>query len=259
MKRIWSLVVVATTLLAAATALGAEPEGVVVRNRLYNPKHQVELGVEASLSLINRLVSHDNFQITGAFDLTNEWAIEVFGGYALSGHTDVANQVESAVASKSASTTPVDDFSGLWQMQWNAVAGVRWAPIYGKLNLVADLPVHFQAYLAAGAGAAGLTRSSVTYCLSGTALDENGAPTCPNPLVNNRVSPVIHFGGGLRFWMGQHWALRIELRDYTFPDQYQIEIDRQQAATGNQQAGQPVPSAGFESLIFAGLGVSYLF
>src|SRR6185503_5188415 len=105
-------------------------------------------------------------------------------------------------------------------------AGARWAPIYGKLNLFADLPVHFQAYLGAGGGVAGMERTSVTYCLAPSTTDQAGNPLCDQPLDEKRVSPLAQFGGGLRFFLGQHAALRLEARDYTFPDKFQINIDR---------------------------------
>ncbi len=34
----------------------------------------------------------------------------------------------------------------------NGSIGARWQPIYGKINLIAELPVHFQLYLWAGGG-----------------------------------------------------------------------------------------------------------
>ena len=259
--RTWSKTAAALAMvLAASPVLAAEPERVVVRNRLHQPQGEVELGVQAGVSLVNRLVSHTNLQATAAYNFTNELALELLGGYALSSHTDVANQVNSEVASHSIATKPTDaDFAGLWQIQWNAVAGIRWAPIYGKLNLFADVPVHFQMYLGAGGGAAGLRRESVTYCLAASTKDSLGNSLCDNPLVESRVSPVVQFGGGLRFWLGPKAALKLEARDYTFPDRYQVNINRAQAATGDTQAGQLVSSPGFEHVIFVSAGVSYIF
>lgn len=262
-KRTWTMLPALAVALYAASALAAEPERVVVRNRLYNPQGQMEIGVQAGMSLVNKLVSHDNFQLAAAYNFTNEWAVEAFGGYAVSSHTDVADQANSSVAGYSpTSLQVVDDFAGLWQLQWNVAAGARWAPIYGKLNLFADLPVHFQAYLALGAGVAGMERTSVTYCLSPAIEDQNAIPSgkrCDDPLVEKRTAPLAQFGGGLKFFMGPHAALRLEARDYAFPDKFQININRAQAATGDPAAGEPVSSPGFEHIIFLSAGVSYIF
>jgi len=255
-----NILLVLATLMLASSAFGAEPERVVVRNRLYNPEGQIELGVEAGMSVINRLVSTDNFQVTGAYNFTNEWAVELFGGYALSGHTDIADQVNSEVASKPINTfQTVDDFAGLWEMKWNVAAGARWAPIYGKLNLFADLPVHFQAYIAGGPGVAGLERKSVTYCTAAPTQDADGNTICDQPLDETRVAPMGQVGGGLRFWLGPKVILRLEARDYFFPDKYQINIDRQVAQSGVTDAGQEVGSPGFENIVFLSAGLSFVF
>src|SRR5580700_379406 len=158
--RLRPLLVVMAVLLIAPLCRAAEPENVVVRNRLYSPAGSVELGVDVGASIIERLISNTNLQAVGAYNFTNEWAIEALVGYAISGHTSIADQVTSEVASKDVNTTPqVDDFSGLWEIKWNAVVGARWAPIYGKLSLSSEIPVHFQAYLLGGGGAAGLSRT----------------------------------------------------------------------------------------------------
>lgn len=248
------------TLLFGTAAHAAEPEKVVVKNRLHVPEGKVELGAQVGQALINRLTDHTNFQARGAYNFTNEWAAELMGGYAYSRHTSIANQVTSEVASKKVDTTPVvDDFPSLWEMKWNVVAGARWAPIYGKLNLVAELPVHFQAYVGAGAGVGGLSRTSVTYCLQDASKDAAGNVTCAEPLTETRVSPLIHFGGGLRFFVGRSVALNIEARDYTFPDKYQAEIDRKAAISGNAEAGKYIQSPGFQNVVFVTAGLSYLF
>jgi len=256
-------------LFCASSAFAAEPERVVVRNRLYNPAGHFELGAEVSTSLINRLVSHDNFQLAAAYNFSDEWAIELLGGYAYATHTDIADQIttgaQSIPAKPVSSFQTVDDFAGLWELQWNAVLGARWAPIYGKLNLLADVPVHFQFYVGAGGGAAGLSRTSVTYCLDARPGDraqtdaDTGEPTCIDPLQETRVAPVFQFGGGFKFWAGQHWGLRLEARDYFFPDSYQVGIDRARAAGGDVNAGQDVSSPGFEHVVFLSVGVTYIF
>ena len=73
------------------------------------------------------------------------------------------------------------------------------------------------------------------------------------------MSPVIQFGGGLRFWLGPKVVLRLEARDYTFPDKYQVNINRAVAQTGDPNAGTPVDSPGFEHIVFLSAGVSYVF
>ena len=51
-------------------------------------------------------------------------------------------------------------------MVGGALVMARIAPIYGKLNLAAELPVHFQVFLLGGAGAAAFKHESVNLCAS---------------------------------------------------------------------------------------------
>jgi outer membrane beta-barrel protein len=251
--------VVLAGLVMAGGAQAAEPENVVVRNRLYNPEGTFELGVEVSSTIVQQMVSHTNIQAIGAYNFNREWAAEVLVGYAVSGLTDIANQVSSQISSVTPAQTPtINDFSNMWQMKFNAVADARWAPIYGKLSLSAEIPVHFQAYLVAGGGVASLQRTSVAYCLSPAGTDANNDSICPDPLVENRVAPVAQFGGGLRFFIGPHVALRLEVRDYAFTDQYNVNIQRAEAEAGSTTAGTPA-SAGIEQLVFMTAGLTYIF
>ncbi len=58
-------------------------------------------------------------------------------------------------------------------MSADAVVGLRWQPIYGKVGVFAEIPIHFQAYIFAGAGAGLFNRTSVVLC--------NQAPPFPTP------------------------------------------------------------------------------
>ena len=73
---------------------------------------------------------------------------------------------------------------------WGARAGVAWSPIYGKISLLAEQVVHFDMYLAAGAGILGATRQD--------------------------PSVAFDVAWGQNFFIGQGMALRFELRDQIF-------------------------------------------
>ncbi len=74
---------------------------------------------------------------------------------------------------------------------WAGHLEVGWAPIYGKLSLLAEAVFHFDAYVAGGVGVVG---------------PSDGSPA---------------FGGtlavGQRYFINEWMALRLELRDQVFP------------------------------------------
>jgi outer membrane beta-barrel protein len=195
----------------------------------------------------------------------------------------------------------------------HAELNLRWSPIYGKLNLLGELPIHFQAFLTLGGGAGQFQFYSPVFCLQeGTIPDPNdplntnpftetsnpneiGSPSfqaqntgakipgCVYPLHMTDIKPVGNFGGGLRIFITKNVALKLEVRDYFFPDFYFISIQRSQIGgwngTGydtNFPTNNPTPntvqgycasssncnkasSPGFTSIVLINFGLQWIF
>jgi outer membrane beta-barrel protein len=266
--------------LLPALASAAEPEKVVVRNRLYSDAGQMEATASAGFTMVNYLTSHTNLTATFTYNLAEEWAVEVAGGYALSSQTNVAEAASTEVVQSNPQSQQrsVDDFQDLWQMTWNAVATARWSPIYGKLNVAAELPVHFKGFLLLGAGAGGFERDSLVYCI-GTVSDSQrkqatcrpemeGEPYALTPLHASAIKPVVVGGLGMRFYVNEWLGLRLEVRDVVFQDSYRVGITRLQAerdsaavAGGDAAAtqGEPAASPGVTNLVFFDVGATFAF
>lgn len=247
--------------LALPALASAETEGkvekVVVRNRIHHSQGQWEVNPGIGFSLSNQMTEHTNFELGLAYNLWESFALELRGGYALAGLSSVAKQVQQQYVG--AIQQPTDenseqkytDFADSWQLQWQAMVLPRWQPIYGKLNLVTELPVHFQGYLTAGGGLVGLHRQSAIYRQGAQFLEED------------RQSPAFAGGGGMRFWMSDWAVLKIELLDIAFPDQFREGISRYQASLetpgADPQVGKEVASPGLTSLLFLNIGTSFQF
>ena len=257
--------------LITSTAVAGEPERVVVRHRLYTSSGKLELSASAGLTPVDFLTDHKSLALGLGYNLAEQWALELEGGYALSRHTRVAQGAAARVVTTDPAKgqASVDDFSDLWQMTWNTTLVLRWTPIYGKINLAAELPVHFQAYLVAGGGAGRMVRDSLVYCVG--APTSRPAATCdppsagagPNdltPLHETALKPLAAFGGGLRFFVSQRVGVRVEVRDLAFPDSYRVGIDRaaveqDPSARGSAPGhGRPAGSPGITHLVFARVG-----
>ncbi len=262
--------------LIASSAVASEPERVVVRHRLYTSAGKLELSASAGLTPVDFLTDHKSLALGLGYNLTEHWALELEGGYVLSRHTSVAQ----ASAARVVTTDPaqglgsVDDFRDLWQMTWNGTLVLRWTPIYGKINLAAELPVHFQAYLVAGGGAGRMVRDSLVYCVgtpssrSAATCDPQSGGEGPNdliPLHEIAIKPLATFGGGLRFFVNQRVGVRVEVRDVVFPDSYRVAIDRAAAEQdltargGAADQGRPAGSPGLTHLVFARVGATLTF
>ncbi|MGI5860690.1 MAG: outer membrane beta-barrel domain-containing protein [Myxococcales bacterium] len=267
------------TMLAPASALCAEPEKVVVRNRLYVNEGRFEASASAGLSVVNYLTRHTNLTASLAYNVTEQWAVELVGGYALSSQTNVAEAASNEVVQSNPASQQktVDDFEDLWQMTWNVGLAARWAPIYGKMNVAAELPVHFNAYLLAGAGLGGMERDSLVYCIGDVDDSHRKLATCRpdgsgdyslTPLHSSQVKPIFMGGLGFRFIVNEWAGLRIEVRDMAFPDSYRVDIARAAAEKdfaakdgGDQAAtqGQPASNPGLTHLVLFNIGATFSF
>ena len=283
MKSISRVLTVALGIAAlSSSALAAEPERVVVRNRKFTVDGKFEASVMGGFTMVNYLTDHTNFRLNLAYNLAETLALEIGGGYALSKHTNVAEAASNEVVQSDPSSAQkiASDFEDLWRMTWQADVALRWAPIYGKINIAAEVPVHFQAYLLVGGGVGGMVRDSLVYCIGTPSSRKNAVCTTTpgdaapsnvlTPLHNAQVKPMFEAGGGMRFFINELVGLRIEVRDQAFPDSYRVKINRKNAeadlpaktggdAAANPSVSEAAPNPGFTHLVFLNIGVSFVF
>jgi outer membrane beta-barrel protein len=114
-------------------------------------------------------------------------------------------------------------------MKGLAGAEGAFAPVYGKLNLLAELPVHFDLVLLAG----------VDWITYQKAVDFQTAQQGPP---GSDSSLGGHLGLGMRFFFGGFMGLRFEVRDYL----YSAEV----GSTGQSH---------LQNQFFVDLGLSFFF
>lgn len=222
-------------------------EKVAVRNRLFSVAGRWEVGANVGFTLLGKLTEHFNFNASVAYNPTDWLGLELRGGYARSMHTSIADDLQDVRLKKA----QVTDAADLWELTGHGVLGLRFQPIYGKINLMAELPIHFQLYLWAGGGAGYLKRESVALCEgkpTETGCGEGGF------LREGRISPLVSLALGFRFFLPfQGHSIKLEVRDWSFLDQYRMNVDR---ATGT---GGMTNSAGITNLVQIDLGYAFIF
>ncbi len=250
--------VVALTVSGQAVAAEELLENVVVRNRLFRVQGKLEVSPTFGLAPVTWLTEHYNFNVGAGYNLLETLAFEARGGYALTRQTSTARRIAGMFLARdpnAGAQATVDDFSNLWEMNANLVLGIRWAPIYGKLSLLSETPVHFQAYLWAGGGAANFSRQSIVYC---TDVDRGDTVNCNSWLTESRMAPVGSAAVGFRFFTHQGGALKLELRDYIYSDRYRTGIDRVAAEQGNNATGTD-GDRGLANIVLIDLGYTFFF
>ncbi len=230
-------------------------EKVAVRNRLFSVEGKWEVGGNVGFSLLSRLTDHYNLNLSGAYNVRDWFALELRGGYAISRHTSLADQIQSDFFANN-TISKANDAADLWEMTGNAVIGARFQPIYGKINLMAELPVHFQLYAWVGGGVGFLKRESMVLCASKVSARE-----CGEFFTENKVSPLVSVALGFRFFVVQGHSVKFEVRDWSYLDSYYIDVDRTQLSTAQNPApgGTLSPNAGITNLVQFDLGYAFIF
>src|SRR5690606_7102443 len=131
-------VFLAFALVAPATAQAQRDDEIIDRVVVRNRKHTVwntpEIAPSVGISLVNRMTQQYNFQLGIGFNFSEQWALDVRGGYALGGLTSVGEEARTR-RQQFMAVEPVDEFQDLWRMTWQALVMPRWSPIYGQLNV----------------------------------------------------------------------------------------------------------------------------
>lgn len=223
-------------------------EKVAVRNRLFSVEGRWEVGANVGFSILSRLTDHYNLNLSVAVNPKDWFGLELRGGYALSRHTSLADQIQTDFFANN-TISKANDAADLWELTAHGVIGARFQPIYGKINLMSELPVHFQFYLWVGGGAGYLKRESMVLCAERVSARECGAF-----LTENKVSPLVSVALGFRFFLLQQHSIKIEVRDWSYLDSYQVNVDR---ATGT--GGMESPNAGITNLVQFDLGYAFIF
>ncbi|MHB1846823.1 MAG: outer membrane beta-barrel domain-containing protein, partial [Deltaproteobacteria bacterium] len=237
------------------------------------------------LSLQNSLTQAVNPQLDIAYHLSEAWAIDLLVGYAFGGTTDLQCQAQNPGATatgsqgcsgthsifkgtqvttqnSSGSNRSFSDLPNLWILNGpNAELGLRWEPIYGKLSLLTELPIHFKWYLQAAAGVAQFSRTSVDFCATYDPNAAGGQGDCAQnasgyeTAYQTQYSWLGSVATGLRFMFLGRGGLTLGLRDYLWGDSYATSF------TANQFGSTPpAPTAhGVTSSLFADIGLGWTF
>ncbi|MBN1210202.1 MAG: outer membrane beta-barrel domain-containing protein [Myxococcaceae bacterium] len=266
--RVLACLILSLTALSAAGQEEQVLEEAVVRNRLYRPAGNLELSPSVGISALTYLTAHYTLDVGVAYNLFDTLAVEGRAGYALSRHTGLARSISESFLNRDDKKL-TDELEDLWRMNLHGVVGVRWAPVYGKLSLMAEVPAHFQAYLWAGGGVASFERESLIQCTQVVNRDLGICDDRTEPLdratatesfwvKDSRVSPVVSAAVGFRFFAFARHGVKFELRDWVFRDAYRVQLSRDDWEVG-RETGTPATSPGLTHLVQFDIGYTFLF
>jgi outer membrane beta-barrel protein len=221
---------------ARATSKADAFEGKIqpISGQLYRKAGRLELTPLAQLSVNDAFFTKYFGGLKATYHLTEFWSV---GGSFAAGATAKTGSAVVCPANQGcqpASATELYQVPG----RLRSVAGleVAWAPVYGKLNVLAEKVAHFDLSLVLGADL--VAHDQV---LSGTDASAPGA----SPGTTRTVGG--HVGLGARLFVTDAVALRLEFRDLV----YRVTVPNR--AVSGQGAGD------LQNQLFTELGVSVFF
>jgi len=199
-----------------------------ISGQLYMKAGRFELTPTVNLSVNDPFFSKTFGGLKLGYHLTESWSVGVTGAAGASSPSGSA----SICTANQGCAKPTD--AQLYQVPGRirsmAGAEVAWSPVYGKLNVLAEVPVHFDLSILAGA-------DWVSY---DDVLSATVAATGQTP---DRVSSIGgHAGLGMRLFLSRLMALRLEVKDYLYS-----------AKVGNLDKTQ------LQSQLFVEMGLSFFF
>jgi outer membrane beta-barrel protein len=253
---------------ARAQEAAAEPVPApdpAVASRLYPSAGRFEVGVHGGLNLLSLLTDAYTLGLSVAYAPAEWGAVELRVGHAFSSNSSLAR--DAARRQYELSAPRLTELRDTWRLGPHALAGFRFQPLYGKVSLLAEVPVHFQLYAWAGAGAVLLDRTSPSLCLypqeggvdPGRCV-QGGVVRWDQYLSEARVSPLVSLALGLRLYLARHHALSLEVRSWHYLDRYYQDVARAQVSPTTPTGGGALATdAGLTSLAQLELGYAFVF
>jgi outer membrane beta-barrel protein len=177
-----------------------------ISGQLYQKAGRLELSPTFDLSL------NDAFYKKTFAGLKVGWHFSEFFALAAIVSTGSASPSGSAVVCPANQGCAPAGKTQLWQVpgKLKMMAGLEadWAPVYGKLNFAAEQVVHFDLYLMGGLDY--FVSEEVLSAIDAEALAASGGTPGTASTIGG------HVGLGLRCWINQWLAVRLEFRDQVY-------------------------------------------
>lgn len=211
-----------------------------------------EFTPQIALSVNDRFTSHSGLILSGIYHLQENVAVELsVGGFFWWDDPFGANDRGPRLGGRDTDMTVeirqkerlAPELVQLYRLTWLTTADLQWSPIYGKVSVHDFSLGQFNLYLSVGAGVTGLQLENQQ------ALGEYYVLDGPLGTDIGPMSLTTTFGGGLRFYFGQYFGVRFEIRDYVNALQVlQSEV-----------TSEPFSTFDVTNTVLAQVGVSFIF
>jgi outer membrane beta-barrel protein len=211
-----------------------------VQNRFFLKEGRFEIAPILGYVPNNPMVKRYTGGVLGAYHFSETMAVEGafiyspdLGTNDLKGLTNTLVQIAHEGSGELNFQQPID------KMVLGATFAARWAPVYGKINLIGERVLNFDFYGIAGLGLLSVQKYYAVY-------DDNaGEGQTPVTLVEASSKAVVpvNLGIGFDFFLSQSVALKIDARSYLYIDS-QPQYDPNEQVTESRPYNNFVASGG---------------
>lgn len=192
----------------------------ILLNKTRSTSGRLELGALFGMSVVEKYTRHIGGAVALDYHLTDYLAMELYGGYWGSNYTAIVTSEGGIVGNINASGQQRDpNIPDRTMMTYFADAVLIFSPIYGKINLVSELDFSTNIYLLAGVGINGARNLAYDYAGSQAAL------TAQFTSESAGISPNVVWGVGIKLFLTDWMALRLEFRDIDYLDEFDFNED----------------------------------
>ncbi|MEM7677690.1 MAG: outer membrane beta-barrel domain-containing protein, partial [Myxococcota bacterium] len=179
---------------------GEDPASLpVLIDKRYGGKNRHQVSVMFATSMVTKFTEGIGAYAAYQYNFSDMLGLEVGGGFFGTNETSIMEEIRA--------TNGDEPFlSDQYGLQWTATANVVFVPIYGKMSFASEFHPSFDLFLLAGGGVVGASRKF------------GGTPNQPTSTTDSEITWGIDVGGGFRFYITELVALRLEFRNWFYPD-----------------------------------------
>lgn len=255
--------------LAGASPASANPiprdegfmrEPAAVQNRLFSLDGKNDLAAFFAFSVNANLTRQFHLMLNYDRGFNEYFALDVLAGGGYGGLNSFANKIRDAAQGFGGVSDPIDlgivreDLEDAGALLATGQLGLRFTPVYGKLSLFSELPVHFNAYIVGGVGAALVQYNGILKC-GDQGLNGKTCGEAADFFSETKPTLGFNFGAGFRFFVNETISARIEFRDIVFPDHWYKNPNADVNASPDDA---PQEQSGITHLPMLMLGVGFL-
>ena len=186
-----------------------------VQNRFFLKEGRFEMAPILGYAPNNPMVKRYTGGVLGAYHFSETLAVEGAFIYSpdrgtddLKGLTNTLVQIAHEGSGQLEFQQPID------KMILGATFAARWAPVYGKINLIGERVINFDFYGVAGLGLLSVQKYYAVYDESAV---DGQVPVTLTTASSKALVPV-NLGIGFDFFLTQSVALKIDARSYLYVD-----------------------------------------